>query len=182
MTEITKEKKQVGGNRLPRIAISAGLVILFVLGSYLLKDSPLTAGDDAPVWNLPQVNNGEGMLSLLSFRGKVALVDFWSTTCPPCLAQIPVLQRIQHDYPALAVVGVEVGGTPLEDLRDFAKLRNVMYPLVSDSRGIAANAYSVSSLPTLFIIGPKGTVLASHQGFWAEEQLTAQIRKALEKE
>jgi peroxiredoxin len=181
MNKTNTESKQNGNTQILKIAIVVGVVVLFMLGSYLLKEEALAEGDDAPVWNLPLANEGEGMLSLSSFRGKIALVDFWSTTCPPCLSQITVLLRIQHQFPELAVVGVEVGGESLDRLRDFTKLRNILYPVVSDTRGIAAKAYSVSSLPTLFIIGPDGTILASHEGFWPEEQLTAQIRKVMKK-
>ena len=164
-----------------RFAVVAGVIILFFLGSYLLRDVPLEAGEDAPLWHLPQANGPEGTLSMESQRGKVVLLDFWSTSCPPCLMQIPVLMRIRNQFPEIQVIGVAVGGESLPQLKTFSAQRKVTYPIVSDLRGIAAKPYNVSSLPTLFIVGPDGVVIDSHIGFWSEDKLLTAVRKALNK-
>lgn len=162
-----------------RFAILAGVVILFIIGSYLLKDGPLQPGDEAPLWNLAQANGAEGMLSLESHRGRVVLLDFWSTSCPPCLMQIPVLKQIRADFPDVEVIGVAVGGEPLAVLKQFAAQRNVQYPIVGDLKGIAATTYNVHSLPTMFIVDEKGVIVATHQGFWPHDALKAEVRKVL---
>ncbi|MBN2525937.1 MAG: TlpA family protein disulfide reductase [Deltaproteobacteria bacterium] len=169
------------GNKplISRTAIVAGVVILFLLGSYFLKDAPLEAGNEAPVWHLQQANLSEGTLSLASLKGKVVLLDFWSTTCPPCLMQIPILQRIRNEFPDVAVVGVAVGGETLAQLKHFSTNRKVSYPLVSDTRGVTATAYNVSRLPTLFIVDRNGVIVDAHQGFWPENELMNSLRKAM---
>ena len=181
MAENSKPSNPPPKPPLSRFGIVAGVIVLFLVGSYLLKDSPLDAGEDAPVWQLPQANGAEGMFSLDAYRGQVVLLDFWSTSCPPCLQQIPILQRIHSEFSDVKVVGVAVGGESLAQLKTFATRRNVSYPLVQDAKGVAATVYNVSSLPTLFIVNPEGVIIEHHQGYWPEDELLASLRKALKK-
>ncbi|MBN2717106.1 MAG: TlpA family protein disulfide reductase [Deltaproteobacteria bacterium] len=179
MTENHTESKTVQKPAFSRFAIIAGVIILFIVGSYLLKDGPLGPGEQAPLFNLPQANGTEGILSMETLKGKPVLIDFWSTTCPPCLMQIPILQRIQNEFPGIQVVGVAVGGESLSRLKEFSKARSVTYPIVADLRGVAAVPYNVTSLPTLFVVDANGVIVQSHEGFWPEKQLLDEVRKLI---
>lgn len=155
-----------------RIAVAVAVVGLFVLGSYLLQDGPLKSGTVAPAWKLSRVNGAQDAVSMEGLRGKVVILDFWSTSCPPCLMQIPVLQRLQQRFPNdVTVVGVAVGGETPAQLQRFATARKMTYAVVADLRGIAATAYNVSRLPTLFVVDRDGVIAASHEGFWEEQSL-----------
>ena len=91
-------------------AMVAGAVALFVLFSAVLQKGPLPEGSAAPDLVVPQVNGDAAVLQLRDYRGQTVVADFWSTSCPPCLMQIPVLEELQRDYAekGVTVIGVAV--------------------------------------------------------------------------
>jgi len=131
---------------------------------------------------VPQVNGDDAVLQLSNYRGKTVVADFWSTSCPPCLMQIPVLEALQKDYAhkGVAVIGVAVGGESPAMLKGWAARRNIRYPLGADVRGVAAASWQVTTLPTLFIVTPEGRIAASHVGFWEDGDLRDALEEALQ--
>ena len=105
-------------------------------------------------------------LDLTRFRGKVVLVDFWASWCVPCRQSFPWLNAMQSRYAdrGLVVVGVNVDAE-----RDAAAafLRDVpaQFPIVYDPAGAVASRYQVMGMPSSYVFGPDGTLLAQHIGF-----------------
>ena len=99
---------------------------------------------------------GEPM-RLADLRGKVVVLNFWGTWCPPCRKEMPALQRIWEEYRELGVefVGVAVLDVE-EDVREFAESTGVTYPLGLDTTGLITRAYRVTSFPTTFLIDSDG--------------------------
>ena len=176
------EKKKI--DMIKNIAIVIGVIGVFVILSSVLQAGPVSKGK-APDFKIPVANsaasNTSEILKLSDLKGKIVILDFWSTTCPPCLAQINVLKRIKRDYKAkkIEIVGLAVGGESLERIKIFAAQRQINYPTGPDSRGVAATTYKVSSLPTLFIINKKGNIVDSHIGYQPESTLVKKIKKYL---
>lgn len=182
MTQTTSSPSPLKDTLFSRAAVIVAVIIVFVVGSYLLKNGPLEAGESAPHWKLSRVNGAQDEVSLDKFIGKVVVIDFWSTSCPPCLMQIPSLQFVQREFlDDVVVVGVAVGGESPAQLQQFAKNRSIEYIIAPDLRGVTATAYNVSRLPTLFIVGRDGKIVTSHEGFWESEQLFQTIRKEVSK-
>lgn len=120
---------------------------------------------------------------LRDLRGRVVLLDFWATWCPPCRAEAPELEKLWQAYrnQGLVVIGVAISSGSSSDLREFARAHKLNYWLVSDDKGALAEKYGVRPIPTTYIIGPDGKVRSAHVGFapGMEKELDKEIRSVL---
>lgn len=120
-------------------------------------------------------------LSLASFRGKVVLVDFWATWCPPCLADMPATLYLHKKYNA---AGFEVIGVNLDhDIATFKRFHDrfeLPWPEYADGKGWGnrlAQKYGIQSLPTTFLLDKAGKIIGRDL---RGPDLEAAIVKALE--
>ncbi len=162
------------------LVIIAGLVIYF--GSMIWGGSLLADGSDAPLWTLPIADGSGQKLSLQDLRGKVVVLDFWSTTCPPCMKEMKELEKIWRRMKSreVVVVGVACGGETLAEVTEFGSDKNVEYQLVVDKTGAVSDTYLVRSLPTIYVIDKDGKIADSHRGFWDGTDVAKAVNRALE--
>ena len=135
-------------------------------------------GDVAPAFVAPVLSGGE--LSLEKHRGRVVLLDFWATWCPPCVAAMPSLQRMhdKHRAAGLDVIGVNIEREAVDRVRRFVAARKLTFPVVIDP-GTIAPAYGVYSYPSSVLLDRDGVVRRVHRGVVAEAVLDAEIRSLL---
>lgn len=126
------------------------------------------AADPAPI-NLQELNN-----LIEQNRGKVILINFFATWCPPCKKEIPEIVALTADWPPdkLLVVGLSVDEdkTPVGP---FIKELKVNYPVYLADRDVT-NAYNVSSVPHNAFIAPNGRLIISEPGM-AETSVLRQV-------
>lgn len=98
-------------------------------------------------------------------RGKVILVNFWATWCPPCKAEIPDLIALQDKYrDHLQIIGIsEDEGSP-DAVRQFVSEHKINYPIVMSSSELREAFPGVSGLPTSFVLDREGRVVQRHVG------------------
>jgi peroxiredoxin len=119
--------------------------------------------------------------SLASQKGKVILLDFWATWCPPCKVEIPWFVEFQRTYGprGFTVIGVSVDD-PMARLKPFADEYKMNYPvLVGDGRDDVKGpkAYGpMWGLPKTFLIGRDGKICKTHVGFAQKETFEKQIK------
>ncbi len=93
------------------------------------------------------------------FRDKVVLLNFWATWCPPCVEELPSLNRLQERYADsdLHIVSVDFRETP-QQMADFLERIPVAFPVLMDSSGKVALNWGVFSFPSTFIIDRQGRI------------------------
>jgi thiol-disulfide isomerase/thioredoxin len=147
-----------------------------------------TPSADAPVVQLLRepasvtpftVTDLEGRtISSESLRGKVVLVNFWATWCPPCRAEIPDLIRLQNKYQGrLVVLGISEDEVGVDEVKAFAAAQRMNYPIVMTTPELRKIFRGVLALPTTFVIDREGKVVQKHVGLLSGEDanLTAQV-------
>lgn len=116
------------------------------------------------------------------YRGKVVLVNFWATWCPPCREEMPSMQRLKEKMAGqpFAMLGVN-SGESTEDLEEFLKLVKVDFDLLLDSDSTATKHWKVFGLPTSFLIDRQGKVRYTLTGTteWDKGEAVALIEDLL---
>lgn len=129
------------------------------IGTIQLLNEPQKVGDFA-VTDLDGKTITAGAL-----RGKVVLVNFWATWCPPCRAEIPDLVDLQAKYKDdLVVVGISEDEAPIDTVRAFVAEHKVNYFIAMTTPELAKVFRGVSALPTTFVIDREGQIVARHVG------------------
>jgi thiol-disulfide isomerase/thioredoxin len=140
----------------------------------------LGVGQNAPLHFTLKDTDG-GAITLDSFKGKVIVLNFWATWCPPCRTEIPDLIALQAAHrDELVVVGIDV----LDQFTlvpAFAKQFGVNYTLLDgNGREDIENAYGpLWGLPTTFVINREGKIAMKHSGMASSEQLERFVEQAL---
>lgn len=121
-------------------------------------------------------------LDLSQYRGKVVLMDFWASWCAPCRQSFPWLNAMHSRYAdrGLVVIGVNVDSTQA-DAAKFLRDVPADFQIVYDPQGTLAAQYDVPGMPSSFLIGRDGTIVARHVGFRdaARSEREAELRKLL---
>ena len=136
-----------------------------IAAAFVLSLSPLAALGAAPALPLPapawKLKGVDGTtVTSDQFKGKVVILDFWATWCPPCRTEIPGYVALQKKYGAdgLVVVGVsmDTGGTA--DVRQFIKDFGINYTVVIGDDTIVSAFAPIDGYPTTFIIDRDGLI------------------------
>ncbi len=138
------------------------------------------SGNMAPNFQLEKIAGGT--LDLYSLRGKVVIVDFWDTWCPPCKKALPHLQALSEEYKdEVVVVGVAFGRFGIEAVRDFIKQGGLTFEIVmSDPQyAVARDFGGVQSIPTTFLIDAEGKIVTQWTGYHEKAVYEAGIKQAL---
>lgn len=100
-----------------------------------------------------------------SLRGKVTIVNFWATWCPPCRAEIPDLIALQQKYrDRLQIVGISEDEGGVDKVLRFAADHDMNYPIAMTSPELEEKFPGIGALPTSFIIDRDGRIVQKHVG------------------
>ena len=121
------------------------------------------------------------IVSTAAMKGKVVLINFWATWCPPCREEIPFLVKLQETYKdQLQIVGIsEDEDVPPEAVKSFARSMHMNYPIVIVSAELEKEFGGVPALPTSFVVNKDGGVVQKHVGLFPGEVYDHEIRALL---
>ena len=141
--------------------------------------SPAETVLPAPAWKFNQVDGRP--LSSREFVGKVVILNFWATWCPPCQAEIPGFVELQEKYgkEGLVIVGVSLDRAGPATVKGFMQRLNMNYPVVMGDEKIVRDYGGIEALPTTFIINRDGHLTKMHVGYADRQTFEDLIRPLL---
>jgi len=116
-------------------------------------------------------STAETTFDLQQYRGKVLLLDFWASWCVPCRRSFPWMNEMQDKYggQGLVIVGVNMDADAAE-ARAFLEEFPVDFRIIEDAKGELAKEFDVIAMPSSYVIGRNGGVVARHLGFKVRRQ------------
>ena len=118
-------------------------------------------------------------VSLKDLRGKVVLLNFWATWCPPCTAEMPDLEALYREYgdaQDFVVAGVNFE-EEVEPVDRFVREHKISFPVWLDSKGEAGAQLGVRGLPVSFIVDREGYIRDAWNGQIAREAMLARLKR-----
>lgn len=116
-------------------------------------------------------------LDLDAFRGKVILIDFWATWCPPCKKSMPFLNQLRNEklQSNFEIIAVNVDEDS-EEAKKYLESNPVDYPQFFDPKGQCPSLFAVKAMPSSYLVDKSGTIRKVHLGFRDEDQATLRER------
>lgn len=135
----------------------------------------------APVWKLKDVEGK--VVTSESFKGKVVVVDFWATWCPPCRAEIPGYIELQKKYgkDGLVIIGISLDQKGPSVVKPFMEKFGINYPIVMGDDEISAAFGGMDAIPTTFIIDRAGIIRDRKVGSEPTEDYEKRLLAILQK-
>lgn len=132
-------------------------------------DTPDLAGQAAPSVSWERFDGGTG--SLEDLRGRPVVINFWSSTCPPCISEMPAFEQVHQELgDEVSFVGLDVADAEAAG-RAMAEQTGVTYELGFDRTGELIRAMGGVGLPTTVVIDGDGTIVDTHTGALSADQL-----------
>jgi len=156
------------------------LILIFFVALLLVSPAIVLAQQTrAPQFVLRDINGNTVRLS--AYRGKVVLINFWATWCPPCRAEMPDLVRLQREHArqGLQVIGITYPPETKIRVRRFASSLKVNYPIILGTRQLKARFSSEETLPLTVIIDRDGKVNNIISGILLREEFDEKIKPLL---
>ena len=151
------------------------IAILFACGKTSEKKNPNPGFD----FNLPDLNGK--IISLEDFKGKVLIINFWATWCPPCEEEIPKLNQLHKRYKneGLVVIGIALDKDSLNLVEPFVREKRIGYPILMGNEQVLRDMEDFSGVPTTLIVDQKGNIKKKYDGAFDKDDLEKILKELL---
>lgn len=155
-------------------SLAAAIAVAFTaaaLSSQIVPNMP------APAFSIKALNGKT--ITLDSLKGKVAVLNFWATWCPPCRAEIPdfVAFYNANSSKGLEILGISVDTATASQVPGFVRNNKIPYPVAMFTEKIVRDYGPIDSIPTTFIVDKNGRVRHAEVGIVDKETLAAWFTK-----
>jgi len=119
----------------------------------------------APQFTLPDINGNQ--VSLSDFEGKVVILDFWATWCPPCVKEVPHFIELYDEYKeqGFEMVGISLDAGGANDVKPFVEKMNVNYTMLIGNQDVTKQYGGIGGIPTTFVIDKAGQIRQKYVGY-----------------
>ena len=170
-----------------KVAIGVLLVLLAIVVVDAMQEHIVVAGKSAPDFKLAADNGKE--YTPRNFGGKVLVLNFWASWCPPCIQEMPSLNEFQKMFAAdgVVVLGVSVDRSE-KNYRAMLKSFKVVFPTVRDPEENVSYKYGTYKVPESYIIDRNGKVVRKFVGLpeqdgvakqWTDPEIVGFVRSLL---
>lgn len=151
------------------------------------KDTTDTKVTAAPMVHVPTLSfygKSDSGVTFDNFKGKVVLVNLWATWCPPCVAELPSLDRLQTMLPPdkFQVVAISLDTTSMKTVIDFLRKHHIQHliPYWDKDRQVPLK-WVYGGLPTSFLVNADGYVIKQYDGpfEWDNQHMVSEIEGQL---
>lgn len=147
------------------LLVICSLALLFVTVSCKSRGKAVIEEGRAPDFTLDDIQGNK--VSLSALRGRVVLLEFWATWCPPCRDSVPEMNELYEKFKgkdfALLAISLDEGQSALSTVASFVKERGIAYTVLIDD-GRVSSDYGVTNIPTIFIVDKSGKIARKHVG------------------
>lgn len=177
---------------LAMMLIGAGLMLMAVVAWLALPKDGFTSSEtgydtavpyavEFPAPDLQLVDLEGKPVSLADYQGQFVLLNNWAIWCPPCKAEMPVLQAYYeaHRHQGFTLIGIESGETP-EGVAEFVRQSRLTFPIWPDPAQFSMQVFKASILPNSYLIDRSGTVRLAWTGAINREMLEKYVTPLLE--
>ena len=168
------------------LVIGFSVMILLKLndsGVIVSDQAKLNVGFPAPDFTFPGLDGK--MVSLSDHRGKVVFINIWATWCPPCIREMPSIEKLYNELKGedFEILAVSVDAKGIKAVAPFMKAYKLTFPALIDREGTIQNLYRTTGVPESFIIDQQGILIKKIIGplDWASPGALRYFRNLLQK-
>ncbi len=167
-------KKQRNG----KMKVFLGLLMIILC---IVTSNQAEAAAKMPHFSLPSASDGKEIDSD-QFQGKVLLITFFATWCPPCIQEIPNLIDLQNEYKekGFSVIGISVDQGGRKSVAKLMEKTGINYPVLMADSKITRDFGGIVGIPTSFLINKNGNVIKSYPGYVPHNILITDIQGLME--
>jgi peroxiredoxin len=140
-------------------------------------------GAPAPNFTLPDLDGK--MVSLADYRGKVVLLNIWATWCPPCVEEMPSMEKLHQELKEekFVILAVSIDESGANAVLPFMKNHRLNFPALIDSAGAIKGLYQTTGVPESFIIDKDGRIVEDVVGpmDWAADGAIRYFRELIQR-
>lgn len=159
------------------------LILIVNISFTMSKNSKKISKDDSiyKSYDFSEIDIfGKEKISLSKYKGKVILLNFWATWCPPCRMEIPDFVELYKNYSnKLIIIGISLDESGVENVKKFYEYFKMNYPVIMGTRDIVIKFGGITAIPTSFIIDKNGEIVKKLIGFRNKDQILEEIKNYL---
>ena len=179
--DTTRKRNEKDFNYPLAVFVFVAVTVLVTVLSLTLNDSSFEFSNQvaiesdipAPDFNFPGLDGK--MVSLSDYQGKVVLVNIWATWCPPCVDEMPSMEKLYRKFKKqnFEILAVSIDESGHKAVAPFMKKNGLTFPALIDSDGTIKSAYRITAIPESFIIDKQGILVKKIVGplDWADPQV-----------